>query len=109
MPDHPSFSDNVLAYVLLVWAAPVIIGPAILVGQAVTWLRTGYWNPVPISAAFDYFDIPSPHTTWVGAQKVLDFMLDLPLSITSFLLWMAVVIFTVVKLEEERTRKARAK
>jgi hypothetical protein len=54
----------------------------------------GHWHPVTISSAFDYFEIP--HTQI--KSRFLNSFLDLPLSITVFVLclyFMAVVLATL--------------
>ncbi len=58
---------------------------ALLLGyQALLWLKEGQWTPIPISSVLgklniDYYsliDIP-----WAGAQKIVVWLLDLPLSL----------------------------
>src|SRR5262245_24164030 len=86
------FGDGVIetlgAYLL---ACPVFIGPGIVVFQVIEWLRTGKWHPVPVSAGLDYLGIAHPTMSWIGAQKVIDFILDFPLSVVVFGLYIAVL------------------
>jgi hypothetical protein len=57
--------------------------------QALLWLQSGYWTPVSIIAGCRYMSWLGwhvPKTDWVGLQKVIDWLLDLPLwSIPAFL------------------------
>lgn len=80
MQREPQFGESAgdifFAWVL---AIPIFIGPGIFLFQVVGWLKSGQWPPVPLSRAFDYFGVDQPKTTWIGAQKAIDFILDLPL------------------------------
>ena len=49
--------------------------------QAVLWLQTGIWYPLPISSAIQYVGWHVPSTEWVGSQKILDWLFDLPMFI----------------------------
>jgi len=81
-------------------------GPAILCWQAFQWLREGHWTPLPVSKLFTYNDIPLPHVSWLGAQKIIDWLLDIPLSFVAFILGVLMVVVLVVV--EELVRKARS-
>jgi hypothetical protein len=49
--------------------------------QALLWLQSGVWTPLPISLLWH----PRP-VDWVGAQKIIDWVFDLPMwSIPAFL------------------------
>ena len=99
------FGENAIEILVYLLATPVFIGPAILAMQGIEWLKTGHWPPVPLSAALDYFGVAYPSTDWVGAQKAINFVLDFPLSVVSFVFWMIVIIFVVSALEESRLRR----
>jgi len=81
-------------------------GPAILCWQAYHWLREGLWLPLPISKLFTYNDWPIPHVNWVGAQKIIDWLLDTPSSLVAFILGLLVVVVLVIV--EELIHKARS-
>ena len=57
----------------------------ILLGyQAVLWLREGQWTPIPISSVLNKFSIDYNSVvdiSWAGIQKILVWILDLPLSL----------------------------
>lgn len=68
-------------------------GPGVLCWQAYEWLKDGYWTPLPVSKMFLYFDWPFPVITqWRGVQKILDWLLDIPLSAAVFVLCIAVMV-----------------
>lgn len=55
----------------------------ILVYQAVLWLKEGEWTPIPISSVLGKLDIDYyavVNIRWAGAQKIVVWLLDLPLS-----------------------------
>ena len=62
----------------------ILIGPGILVWQAYVWLRYGHWQPIVIRDAFAYFDVGIPYIKWVGVQRMVDSVLEWPLSVTTF-------------------------
>jgi hypothetical protein len=51
-----------------------IVAAAIPAFQAFLWLKAGVWTPLPISSVW-----PAPMTDWVGFQKILSWIFDLPL------------------------------
>jgi hypothetical protein len=66
-------------------------GAGILGWQALYWLKTGLWHPVPVSLVLDWAHIEQPSVEWIGAQKLIDKALDLPLSLVLFALPMLLV------------------
>lgn len=61
------------------------LGAVCLLGyQAFLWLKEGQWTPIPISSVFgklniDYYSFID--ISWAGAQKIVVWLLDLPLSL----------------------------
>lgn len=52
--------------------------------QAFLWLREGQWTPIPISSVLGKFNIDYyslVDISWAGAQKIVVWFLDLPLSL----------------------------
>lgn len=47
--------------------------------QGLGWLQYGYWTPMPISSAVAYLGWRYPHVEWVGVQRIIDWLMDLPL------------------------------
>jgi hypothetical protein len=50
-------------------------GPALLVWQAYRWLKDGYWTAVPVSKALIYMGCRLPMVSWVGLQKIIEWLL----------------------------------
>ena len=77
--------EQLYGFVLL--AGPIIIG-----WQSYSWLRTGVWTALPISKAFQYFEWPIPSTSWLGLQKLIGWVFDIPTSLAVFVLSIIVVM-----------------
>ena len=69
---------------------------AVLGWQAYSWLRTGHWTALPIAKAFEYLEWPIPATTWGGLQKIIDWIFDIPLSLTLFVLAFIVLVIGAI-------------
>jgi hypothetical protein len=54
--------------------------------QAFLWLQIGVWTPLPISSALQFIGWRVPTTDWVGLQKILTWVFDLPLAVIPALL-----------------------
>jgi hypothetical protein len=52
------------------FAGGLLISGGILAWQALQWLQFGFWPDIPVSYAFDYFQIRYPVVAWVGVQKM---------------------------------------
>jgi hypothetical protein len=74
----------------------LFIGPAILAWQTFSWLRTGIWTALPISTTCRYFELPMPTTRWLGLQKIIDWMFDIPTSFAVFALTLVISMILVV-------------
>jgi hypothetical protein len=97
-----SRTGSLLEGFLSILALPVLFGPGIVVWQIITWLRTARWKPVPVADVLAFFDIPYPRFQWLGIQKITDSVLDLPLSVASFAVWIMVFVSALVFSEELR-------
>jgi hypothetical protein len=75
-----------------IYGLVILIGPAILGWQTYGWLRTGVWTALPISKTFTYFEWPVPSTSWLGLQKMLDWVFDIPTSLAAFLISLLVLV-----------------
>jgi hypothetical protein len=60
-----------MAFVLIALAFPAY--------QAVLWLQSGIWTPLPIASAVHYVGWSVPTTDWVGVQKILTWLFDFPI------------------------------
>jgi hypothetical protein len=54
------------------FAGGFVIFAGIVAWQVLQWLQFGVWPEVPVSYAFDYFQIRYPAAAWVGVQKIID-------------------------------------
>jgi hypothetical protein len=98
-------TENGLEAFLSLLGLPVLVGPGIVVWQIYAWLQTAKWRPVPVSNALIFFGIPQPHFDWLGLQKIADWALDLPLSVTAVVMWMVVIVFGVAFVEKVRSEQ----
>jgi hypothetical protein len=76
-----------------IYGLVILIGPVILAWQGYSWLKTGVWTALPISKTFSYFEWPVPSTSWLGFQKMLDWVFDIPTSLAVFVV--SLLILTV--------------
>ncbi|MGY2987754.1 hypothetical protein [Bradyrhizobium sp. USDA 4508] len=82
MPPHKREDKGAfwigIAFVLLALSLPAY--------QSFLWLQTGAWTPLPISQGMQFLGWRLPSTDWIGLQKILAWLLDLPLwTIPAFL------------------------
>ena len=79
----PRKEDKGAFWMGLGFVALVLCFPAY---QAFLWLQSGHWTPLPISYGFHFVGWHVPTTDWAGAQKIIDWLFDLPLwSIPAFM------------------------
>lgn len=81
------------------WAAlavcSVLASPLVILGwQSLHWLRFGVWEPWPVWRAIQHVGWRFPETEWAGVQRILWWLLDLPLALAIplmgvALLWLA--------------------
>jgi hypothetical protein len=95
-------SRKVAGALLGLLALLALVGPGILVWQFLQWRKDGHWYPVPVLAAFDYFQIPYPQTH----SKFLISFLDLPLSFTAFIICLYFIAI-ILALIDAHKRAAR--
>jgi hypothetical protein len=89
----------------------ILIGPAILAWQGYSWLRTGVWTALPLSKTFNYFEWPIPSTNWLGFQKIIDWIFDIPTSMAVLVLSFVVLVicaFLQVSIEKHLDDRNRA-
>ena len=86
-----------------------LVGSAVVDWQVFQWLKTGQWYPVTLSAALEYLKFPYPDLEWRGVQKILDFLLDFPIGLVSFIFAMfifAAVLAMLDDLQRQRSPKS---
>jgi hypothetical protein len=79
--------------------------------QCVLWLRYGAWPKWPIGAFLEARHISEPRTSWLGIQKVIDLLWQIPVCFTVFGMGLAasLICLVVVRvLEEEVWRLSRS-
>jgi hypothetical protein len=85
-------------------------GPGVLAWQGYSWLRTGVWTALPLSKTFQYFDWPMPSTNWLGLQKMIDWVLDIPTSFAVFVVsFLIVVLLALLEATIDKRRFEREK
>src|SRR5882724_9925922 len=81
----------------------ILVAPGILVWQAFQWLKTGVWIALPLSTLMDYFEIHVSAGKWVGMQKIVDWVLDVPLSCVALVAALIIIaIAAVIEVEHEK-------
>ena len=77
--------ENIMGICIsLLGAGSFLGGAGVLAYQIIDWLKTGEWFPVPVWKIFELMgsDLSFiPEIEWRGLQKILLWLLDLPLSI----------------------------
>lgn len=53
--------------------------PVFLIYQTVQWLKLGVWPALTIRTWLEWADVEIPRLTWVGAQRLFDLGLGVPL------------------------------
>jgi hypothetical protein len=79
-----------------IYGLAILTGPAILAWQGYSWLRTGIWTALPISKTFTYFEWPIPSTSWLGLQKIIESIFDIPTSAAVFILSFIVLVVCAI-------------
>jgi hypothetical protein len=78
------FSDSQTSYWMAAIFGPIGIAIIVLGWQVLTWLQTAAWPELPISILYSEFGLHEPVLSWVGAQKILDWLENLSLSMGLF-------------------------
>jgi hypothetical protein len=88
----------------------VIIPVAIVGWQLIHWLKYGFWPPLTLQTAFNYMELPPPVASWIGANHLIQGVLQWPLSLSLFIALTVVAMFfakiatTIEKNESARKR-----
>jgi hypothetical protein len=69
-------------------AALALIGFVIFAGelaiQILGWLQSGIWPSYSTRAALIDWELPVPHSSWIGVQRIIDTALTVPFGLTAF-------------------------
>jgi hypothetical protein len=60
---------------------------------------------VAVSDALNFFRIPHPGFDWLGLQKIADTVLDWPLSVFTFVIWLVAIVILMILIEEAAKKK----
>jgi hypothetical protein len=70
-------------------------GAAVIGWQVLEWLRLGAWPVVTVQSLFNHFDLARPESSWVGVQKIIDYVLASSLAaafpVTGLLIFLVVI------------------
>ena len=87
-----------------------LLAASVLSYQIYTWLKFGFWQTLTVSDGLNYLTIHIPTSSWVGVQKIIDWLLySWPLSLGIFvftiaLVWLTSALGTDAAREERRKR-----
>jgi hypothetical protein len=65
-----------------IFILPLVIAPAIVGWQTFEWLRDGVWTDLNLVWGLAQAGLPLPQSSWLGIQKILDWLLTLPLAVS---------------------------
>jgi hypothetical protein len=85
-PVGMSFLDYLVGYAHFAMGALFLASVGVLAWQAYWWLKNGAWYPMPLSKLLEGAQTPYPELAWKGVQKILDAVLDLPMSATGIVI-----------------------
>jgi hypothetical protein len=71
--------------VLLILAG-LLVPLCVLGYQSYFWLKFGDWLPLPVGNILFSLGVALPQSEWLGAQKIVNWLLDFPLSAVPLLL-----------------------
>lgn len=93
----------------LVWQAIIAAffaaGPLLLIFQAFEWLRYGGWPPITIGSWLSWTGTAVPRLSWVGAERLWEWVLATPLWIVCPLIGLA-CLFLSVAINEAHEKRA---
>lgn len=81
--------NQILTWVAIAFFAALASPLFILAWQSLHWLKFGVWEPWSVWRAASYLGWRPPEVEWIGVQKVLWWLLELPLSLAIPLLAVA--------------------
>jgi hypothetical protein len=96
-----TFVSAVSSTVVAAGIIGVVAGPLVFAWQCYAWLKFGVWTPVEIQRLWGGHPIPS--TGWLGVDKMIRDLVDIPLSLSIFAIGVLVLVAGFA-LEEYRHR-----
>jgi hypothetical protein len=77
----------------------VLCGGVVVAYQGFLWVRDGVWTQLELRTGLRALEISEPTLDWAGAQNILAWGLDTPISAILAMLGLLVVAFAVAYLE----------
>ncbi len=85
---------------ILVAAFPLIVAPMIIIQQIYNWLKMGFWREVSIADSLNNSGVQSNFSTdWVGINKIITWLTELPLSLAAFL-FALIWFYAIIKISD---------
>jgi hypothetical protein len=106
-----SFLDYVVGYAGLALGALALASVGVLAAQVYWWLKNGTWYPMPLSKLLEEAHTPYPDLQWKGVQKIVDVVLDWPMTGTGIMIAMVggIVLLTIEERIDDQRRTMRVK
>jgi hypothetical protein len=106
-----SVLDYFIGYAGLGLGALALAGVGVLAWQVFWWLKNGTWYQMPLSKLLEATGTPYPDLQWRGVQKIVDVVLDWPMTATGIMIAMAggIVLLNVSEGIDDRRRAMRVK
>jgi hypothetical protein len=85
MSDNSTKNNQVESILFIIVGGLILGGVGVFFYQVYLWLKYAMWAPMPVATAlasmgFDYYSSISA-IRWAGIQKILTWLIDLPLSV----------------------------
>jgi hypothetical protein len=110
-PGYLSLSvlDYVLGYAGLAFGGLGVASCGVLAWQVYWWLKNGTWYLMPLSKLLEQTGTPYPVLQWKGVQKMVDVVLDWPMTGTGIGIAIAgaILVLTLSEGVDERRRAAK--
>jgi len=85
LAKQDALKTSITGVVMLTAGALTLWSIVIVVSQAVRWLKFGYWEPLSIAEALRRMQWGYPTTDYRGVQKIIDWAVQMPLSLGIFM------------------------
>ena len=82
----------------------IAVGGLTFAVQCLEWLATAVWTPAPLSNLLVEYELSYPQIQALGAQKIFDWILDLPMTLVLPVIGAVLVVFGVGTAEQYKAR-----
>lgn len=83
----------------------LIVTLCIIIYEAYVWLKMGVWPDIPLSTTLYYLNLSYPRVEWLGIQKIIDWLLNGPISAWSFFVGLLLIFIGSKRLEYVSTEE----